>query len=194
MFNDKSEDIGLWFRARLISPVPWDLAHPVDYPFDASHKFEAHKHKFVAYRYKVWDIQNSLHATSYLQLTSSLNGVTTLIGGRADFLITRDDKTKADYLDQILCVIEIQSKASVDICELQMLSYLLILMNTKHLRWLIGFLIFDDGRCRAFKASRDVDGNCVYEMNERFHVHHIADVFHSIVTDIERWYAEVRLI
>lgn len=91
-----------------------------------------------------------------------MDGSSTLIAGRVDFIVTRADATTVNYLNEMLCVIEIQSKDNEDECELQMLVYLLIFMNTKkNLHQLVGFLVYKDGQCRAFKASRDAYNNCV---------------------------------
>jgi hypothetical protein len=92
--------------------------------------------------------------------------------------------TAVNYLHSILCVIEIQSKEDIQKCELQMQVYLLILMNTKNLPALVGFLIFKDGNCRAFKATRDESGGCLFEMNDLFHVCHIAEVMCNILGDL----------
>jgi hypothetical protein len=183
MFNEAAFDVGDWFTSNLVSPLEWILEHPDDIPFGASNTFEflLYCEKFRCFGLKLWDIQNKQHATSYLQLTSNMDGKTTLIAGRADFLVTHANVTMANYLNEMLCVIEIQSKASEVDCELQMLVYLLILMNTKHLKKLVGFLVYKNGQCRAFKASRDIGSNCVYEMNELFHVSYIADILKSIL-------------
>jgi hypothetical protein len=180
MFNEETEQIIDWFHSNLVQRMEWNLEHPDTAPSDASHDFNSYKHKFTELGYKVWDMQNKQHANSYIKLTSRENSRWTLLAGRADFLITTNDVTAADYLNKILCVIEIQSNDNEERCEMQMLVYLLILMNTRHLRELLGFLVYRNGLCRAFKASRNEDGNCVYEMNKTFHVVHIADVFHSL--------------
>jgi hypothetical protein len=38
-------------------------------------------------------------------------------------------------------------------------------MNTKNLVALVGILVNTDGTCKAFKATRDESGGCVFEMN-----------------------------
>lgn len=80
-----------------------------------------------------------------------------------------------------LVVIEIQSKPDEERCELQMQVYLLLLMNTRGLRRVFGILVYNDGRCRAYKASRDVGNNCVYEQDEIFYVCHIARVIADLL-------------
>eukprot|EP01038_Epipyxis_sp_PR26KG_P017366 gene17366-23987_t len=100
----------------------------------------------------------------------------TLIGGMADFVITYSNVTKARYLNDILCVIEVQSKENEELCIMQMLVYLLILMNTKHLQKLVGFLVLNNGLCRAFKATRNENGDYLYEQNGLFHVSYIVQM------------------
>jgi hypothetical protein len=185
MFIDTSHDVESWFYANLVRPIEWNLEHPDDPPPAASRSFLDYIETFSQYNYKVWDIQYKIHATTYLQLTSNLDiSKTTFIAGRADFLVTPKSSSKATYLSEMLCVIEIQSKTNEQQCELQMLVYLLILMNTKHLKKLVGFLVYNDGQCRAFKANRDIDNNCVYEINDRFHVSHIALMLNNILMDL----------
>ena len=181
LFNYPAFDVVLWFKTNLVSPVDWKLEHPDIFPPDASTNFLHYIDTFATNNYKVWDIQNSLHATSYLKLTSLTNNKSTMIAGRADFLVTSKSSSKADYLSNILCIIEIQSKNDNTLCEFQMLTYLLILMNTKNLEKLVGFLVYKDGQCRAFKAKRDLNNNCVYEMNDRFHVFHISYMLNFIL-------------
>lgn len=181
MFNIDTNEIELWFKTNLVMPIAWNLDHDNDVPPGASSEFSDYKNHFKARGYKVWDIQNKQHATTYLELTSRLTGASTLISGRADYLISFESITKAQYLNQMLCVVEIQSKENEELCIMQMLVYLLILMNTKNLEKLVGFLVLTNGQCRAFKASRSEDGDCVYEQNDLFHVAYIVDIFENIL-------------
>jgi len=187
MFNSDTAVVKQWFRNNLVMPRDWELEHPNDIPAGASNKFDYHVYRsaFANAGFKLWDIQNKIHATSYIELTTvNEPSQSALIGGRADYLVTRIDANKANYLSKILCIIEVQSKEKEDLCELQMQVYLLILMNTKHLRALVGFAVFRNGQCRAFKATRDEGGGCVFEMNDRFHVTYIAQIFEEISTEL----------
>ena len=86
----------------------------------------------------------------------------------------------------ILCVIEIQSKhraADEAVCEPQMQVYLLILMNKVRPTQLLGFLVLDDGRVKAFKARWDENSKGVYEKNDYFHVSCIGEMLHSLLTE-----------
>jgi hypothetical protein len=184
MFNVDTRNRSQWFYETLVSPREWALEHPNDVPAGASHNFMDYV-GFFGGHYKLWDIQNRQHATSYLKISSKSDpGVFCTIGGRADFIVTPLGSTNADYLSTMLCVIELQSKDNEKLCELQMLVYLLILMNTKHLPFIVGFLVHGNGQCRAFKATRDGDGGCIFEMNDLFHVRYIVDVLQNILSTL----------
>lgn len=72
----------------------------------------------------------------------------------------------------------------MNLSELQMQVYVLILMNTKGLSALAGFLILDNGQCRAYKASRDAMDDCLFEMNSLFHVCHLPEVMDRVVREM----------
>jgi hypothetical protein len=132
MFNNKDPATMKWFRENLVMPIEWFLDHPHDIPPNASNKFEEQLPSFGRLGYKAWNIENRQHATSYLSLVSEADNSVITIGGRADYLITREEITAAQYFNSILCVIKIQSKhgdRNTELCELQMQVYLLILMN-----------------------------------------------------------------
>jgi hypothetical protein len=118
------------------------------------------------------------------QCRSAAFGSSITIGGRADYLITKGNVSKAEYLNKILCVIEIQSRDGEELCQLQMQVYLLILMNTKHLHALVGFLIFKNGLCQAFKATIDEAGGCIFEMNDRFHICYLCTVMVDVLEEV----------
>ena len=99
-----------WFRENLIMPIEWTLEHPHDVPPNASNKFEDQLQSFARFGYKAWNIENMQQATSYIKVTSMADNSCISIAGRADYPITRESVTVADYLSRILCVIEIQSK------------------------------------------------------------------------------------
>jgi hypothetical protein len=186
MFNRDPVAVN-WFRENLVMPMDWTLDHPHDVPPNASNKFEEQLPSFARLGYKTWNIENRQHATSYIKVTSEADKSFINIGGRADYLITREGVTVAEYLNKILCVIEIQSKhgdRNTELCELQMQVYLLILMNTKHLPAVVGFLVLDNGQCRAFKSTRDESGGCLFEMNDVFHVGYIAQVMDNVIKSL----------
>jgi hypothetical protein len=187
MFN--SDPVAVtWFRENLVMPMDWTLEHPHDIPPNASNEFEEQLPSFRKLGYKAWNIENRQHATSYIKVSSRADNSFIHIAGRADYLITREGVTVADYLSKIVCAIEIQSKHSdrnIEHCELQMQVYLLILMNTKHLPAVVGFLVLDNGQCRAFKSTRDASGGCLFEMNDLFHVGYIAQVMDNVVKSLD---------
>ena len=95
--------------------------------------------------------------------------------------------TLCKHHPSILRTRKIQSKhgdRNTELCELQMQVYLLILMNTKHLPAVVGFLVLDNGQCRAFKSTRDESGGCLFEMNDLFHVGYIAQVMDNVIKSL----------
>jgi hypothetical protein len=184
MFNNNPAEIIPWFQQSLVMARDWELDHPHDILPNSSRIFADYGEALEALGYKAWKIENKQHATSYLKVTSKTNGSFVTIGGRADYLITKNNVSVAEYLNKILCVIEIQSKVDEELCQLQMQVYLLILMNTKHLPALVGFLIFNDGQCQAFKATRDEAGGCIFAMNDRFHICYLCTVMVDVLQEV----------
>jgi hypothetical protein len=184
MFDNNPEGVS-WFRENLVMPREWELEHPHDILPNSSNKLPDYFHALCSLGYKEWKIENKQHATSYLKVTSQSTDDYITIGGRADYLITKNTVTAAEYLNKILCVIELESKQDVELCQLQMQIYLLILMNTKHLPALVGFLVFNNGQCQAFKATRDEFGGCIFEMNDRFHVCYLWNVMVKVLHEVE---------
>ena len=109
MFERQDDNVAEWFKNNLVRAILWELQHPFDIPEGATNSFDftTYKARFEHLGYRLWDIQNRQHATSYLQLTSTLSSKTILIAGRADFLVTSRDASLADYLHRTLCVIEV---------------------------------------------------------------------------------------
>jgi len=187
MFSVGTEgEITQWFTDNLVNPdlfvLPPNLLE-ITGTIDegVSHEFTAYLNDIIDNGFKVWDVQNNQHSTGYLRVKSSSEDTTADFSGRADYYVTTGDATKSDYhtSGKLLCVVEVQSKLNTVHCELQMLAYLLILMNTKGLQFLWGALIQSDGNCRMFKATRN-DGNCVYEQDGLFHVSHFPVVFNQL--------------
>lgn len=179
------QTVATWFTAKLVHPELWELEHPLT--MSGSNNFEDYISLFQSKGLKVWDIQNIQEANNRLYVRTPDNKAIT-IAGRGDYLITRASETKASYLHRMLCVIEVESKKrnkdyDEDECILQILTYMLILMNTKGLTKLVGFLVLKSGLCRAFRATREVPGACMYEQNDLFHVSHIADICERLVNE-----------
>jgi len=104
MFNSDTAVVKQWFRNNLVMPRGWELEHPNDIPAGASNKFECHVYRsaFANAGFKLWDIQNKTHATSYIELTTVNEPSQSALIGRADYLVTRSDANKANYLGKIL--------------------------------------------------------------------------------------------
>ena len=189
IFRENNQNIRWWFRHTLMLPESWDLEHPLDH-IGTSNNFVDYVSTFPQ-QYKIWDIQNRQDATLRVTLYNRQRRSVTL-AGRADYLITRrfSDNgvrtTKSDFLEGALCIIEVQSSPDIVQCQHQMLAYLYIHMNVKGHRHLIGFLVLLDGRVQAYKASRQGStGGVVYEENDYFHVSHIANMFVTILNQLE---------
>lgn len=185
MFNpqhDPNEELRQWFTTYLVNPVLWQLQHQEGRRSpDSSDRFEDYIEDFKLLGYQVRNINNPVaNSNSLLSLKRRADNRITNISGRADYLICAANSTLADYMYHAYCAIEIQSKNDVELCELQMLTYLFLLMNTRALQNLVGFLVHRDGNCRAYKATRRLDGNVVYEQNDLFHVSYIAEIFEDI--------------
>jgi len=142
MFNsDEDGTLQSWFEQNLVTTIEWNCPHPMDNQPHASRHFADYIDE-IEQHFKVFDIQNNQIGIGYLNLKGSDNRKVTL-AGRADYIISSKDSTHADFLGNALCVIEIQSQhgeGAENLCELQMLTYLLIMMNRYGLEILVGFL------------------------------------------------------
>jgi hypothetical protein len=181
MFNgDNGGEIEAWFRLNIVDPISWDCPHPDDaFPPDSSRRFQDYIPDIRSFGFQVWDIQNNQNSTGYLNIRNAEQQI--LLSGRADFLITDSAETLSSYLYKTLVIIEIQSQRNEDNCDRQMIAYLFLIMNTRALRSVLGFVIYTDGRCRAFKASRDHGNNCVYEQNSSFYICHLPTVIGNLL-------------
>jgi hypothetical protein len=123
---DGGVEIVDWFRQNLVMAREWTLEHRSDILPNSSNLFIDYCRSFEVLGYKLWNIEYKQHATSYLKVSLKSNPLRFItIGGRADYLITKSEITISEYLNKILCVIEIQSKQNIEKCELQMQVYLL---------------------------------------------------------------------
>jgi hypothetical protein len=188
VFNfDPDQEIRNWFRNVLVCPIPWVFPHPDELPPDKSVQFESYIQNFLDINYQVRNINHPVansntyiaNSNTYIAIKREVDNKTVYLSGRADYVVCLSDANDVDYMYKAVCVIEIQSKPNIELCELQMLVYLMLLMNTKSLTKLIGFLVLNDGRCRTYKATRQ-NGNVVYEEDDLFHVSFIADVFQQV--------------
>jgi hypothetical protein len=130
---------------------------------------------------KVWDITGD---TVSIVLQDS-KGLQKELSGRADFIISSNEaKCQGAIFENALCVIEIQSNhADAVACEYQLVSYLVILMNRNGLPRLAGILVYDNGTCRAYRASRNGEAT-IYEQNDTFPLYQIADILPELLNFI----------
>jgi len=54
-------------------------------------------------------------------------------------------------------------------------------MNTSALQSVFGVLIYNDGRCRMYRATRGVGNNCMYEQNDIFYVCYLPQVIGTLL-------------
>ena len=175
--EDEKETMRIWFASALAKTTHFDLPKPEDdeRQSSASKKFTDYKLAIEHLGLKVWDIQQTTGDTISVVLQDSL-GLQKELSGRADFVISSEAALcQGAALQHALCVVEIQSKDNELDCEYQLVTYLVLMMNRFGLARVAGILMYTDGRCRAFRASRDGDG-AVYEQNDTFLIYQIAEV------------------
>jgi len=126
---------------------------------------------------KVWDIQNTTGDTISVVLQDS-DGLQKELSGRADFVIASSSSARCQgaALQHALCAVEIQSEENERDCEYQIVTYLILMMNRFGLTRLAGILVYNDGRCRAYRASRVDGGGVVYEQNDTFDLYQIGKI------------------
>ena len=159
----------------LYKPTNWNYPHPDDLPGpeDSKQFDEKIRNGLRNLGLRMWDIQRSQNSAGYLTIRHR-SGRKILLSGLADFILTDQSADEADFLFHTLVVIEIQSQPDDALSELQIQVYLLLIMNTRALQSVFGVLVYTDGRCRAYRASRGgLGNNCVYEQNGIFYVIHL---------------------
>ena len=168
----------IWFKTSIAKLNHFDLAKPEseERQATASRIFSDYIESIEAsLGVKVWDIQNSTGDTISVVLQDS-EGVQRELSGRADFIISsRDAKVQGAAYQHALCVVEIQSKPIDADCEYQMVTYLVLIMNRFGLSHITGVLVYTDGRCRAYRASRNGTG-AIYEENDTFDLYQITQI------------------
>lgn len=58
-------------------------------------------------------------------------------------------------------------------------------MNKYGLLALSGFLVLDDGRCRAYKAIRDEINGCLYFSNDTFCIVYLVEMVEAVLTELK---------
>ncbi len=185
IFNDP--DVCKWFIDNVVEPREWHLDHPNDVPPNASKNVMSYQNQFSNNGLKLWDINDDPYSSVKLHLVSKTPPYREAnISGRADYLVTKQGLSRPESLSHVLCVIEKQSGGKPEEqCEHQLETYLFLLMNKYGLLKLVGLLILDDGRCRAYKAIRDASNGCVYFSNDTFHIYYMPQVVTSILRDLQ---------
>jgi hypothetical protein len=174
-----------WFVDNVVEPREWHLEHPDDAPPGFSLDVKSYSTKFADKGLKLWDISNDYYSTVRLNIVSVNQNRSIHLSGTADYLVTTKDKSAPESLSHALCVIVRQSGGKPEEeCEHQLEAYLFLLMNRYGFRSLMGLLILDDGRCRAYKAIRTSVGGCVFMSNDTFNIFYLADVVEKVLKDL----------
>ena len=181
-----------WFHREAVRPIPWDIEAPGDLDPNASCDFEDYIESIhQKLKLKVIPIEQSNYANGHLDIMSRDKMYRTTLSGRADYMIVPLNCTKSDFLYRLVCAIVIQSGEKTDVvCEAQLESYLLILMNKHGLKNLVGVYITktkkrgDNGLCKMYKASRGENNDCIFELDHQFHVSVLADVLANVLPEV----------
>ena len=179
--EDEKETMRTWFTQALARTTHFILLKPEDdeRQASASRAFVDYKAAIEGIQLEggltVWDIQNTTGGTISVVLEDSV-GRQKELSGRADFIISSGRaRCQGAALQNAVCVVEIQSNDNDIDCEFQLVTYLLLIMNSFGLRKVAGILVYNDGTCRSYRASRDGNG-AVYQQNDKFGLYQIADV------------------
>ncbi len=180
--EDEKETMRIWFGYAIAKTTHFELQKPEEDEnlMGSSREFSDYCGVVEALGYKVWDIQRSIGDTISIVLQDS-SGLQKELSGRADFIIsTMFANCQAAAQAFAVCVVEIQSKDNEIDCEFQLVTYLVLLMNRFGLERVTGILVFRDGRCRSYRASRN-NGDSVYEQNDTFHLYQIGVVLPALL-------------
>lgn len=180
--EDVKEKLQRWFNSALAAVRHFDLEKPEldERQATSSWKFGDYRAAIEALEYSVWDVQHTTGDTISVVLEDT-NGVQRELSGRADYIIsTKAAKCQGAALQHALCIIEIQSKRNELDCEYQIVTYLVLMMNIYALPKLTGLLVYKDGTCRAYRASRDA-GGAIYEQNDLFRLYQISEILPTLL-------------
>jgi hypothetical protein len=184
--EDENETLRIWFKQAIAATTHFVLPKPEvdERQATSSRIFQDYQSAIesMSLGLKVWDIQNSTGDTISVVLQDS-NGLQKELSGRADFIISSNAALcHGSALQLAQCVIVIQNKDNVIDCEYQLVTYLVLMMNRFGLLGIAGILVYRNGTCRAFRASRSGDG-AVYEQNDTFPLYQIVDILPSLLTE-----------
>lgn len=184
--EDEKETMKIWFRNALACTTHFILEKPEDdeRQASASRNFLDYKTAIEGIELegglRVWDIQGTTGDTISLVLQDS-EGLQKELTGRADFIISSHAASiQGAALQHAVCVVEIQSRRNEVDCEFQLVTYLVMMMNRFGLMKVAGILVYNDGTCRSYRASRGGNG-AVYEQNDKFGLYQIADVLPNLL-------------
>lgn len=176
-------DLKLWFEQAIAHTEHFELSKPAldERQAQGPPDFMSFTSKIEALGYRVWDIQDRTGETAHI-LLQDINGSQARLSGRADFLVSSSlAQVRQAASQHAVCVIEKQSKPRDDDCEHQLLSYMVILMNSFGLTKLAGILLYSNGTCRAYRASRGADFQGMYEENDTFLMYQLPDILPTLL-------------
>lgn len=180
--EDDKQTLRIWFTRALAAPIHFHLEKPLadERQGLASRKFLDYQSAIEGLGIKVWDIQDTTGEKISVVLEDSV-GRQKELSGRAELIISSQSaKCQGAALQNALCVVEIQSKGDEEACEFQMMTYLVLMMNRFGFSRLAGILVYDDGTCRSYRASRALNGatgnGAVYEQNDKFDLYQIDEI------------------
>jgi hypothetical protein len=175
----------IWFKQTLAKTAHFELSKPEPDDCQASASWDFNDYispiENLDLGLKVWDVQHSTAGDSVSIVLEDSTGLQKELSGRADFIISSGAaRCQGAVLQHAQCVVEIQSKDNEENCEYEMVTYQVLLMNRFGLQCLAGILVYKDGRCRAYRASRENNG-VVHEENDTFPLYQIADILPTLL-------------
>ncbi len=176
------EHLRNWFQVSLATVTHFELEKPEEDErgAKASRLFRDYKKDIQKLGYTVWDIQTSVGENVSILLQDPKKRQKKL-SGRGDYIIASAQATCREAASiYALCIVEIQSKENTEDCELQSITYLVLMMNVFGLPRLTGILVYNNGTCRAYRASRN-GGATLYESNDTFPLYQIVDVLPTLL-------------
>ena len=177
------ETLRLWFARTIATTTHFCLEKPEidERQANAPREFRSYVDGIKNLGLTVWDIQHVKRSTISVVLKDS-NGNERELSGHCDFLIAGNTaKCVLSAYEYAECIVEIQSKDDPTPCEYQIVTYMVLAMNRFALKRLAGILVYNNGTCRAYRASRSVDEGAVYEQNDTFDLYQIVDILPKLL-------------
>lgn len=191
--QEERDIVASWITRNLVAPEHFNLDHDHSVPPNQPNDLKYYHANFEDCGFTVWNVENDAEMTCRVKFVQRDDKSRMCdLSGRPDFIITPKKRksdgvvtTRADRLFCTVCVIEVQSKhrdKDIQLCEVQLQLYLMLVMNMYALPAVVGFLVLDDGMCRTYKATRQPTA-IMYEQNDLVHVSHIAEVLRVLWED-----------